>query len=973
MATGNILNFGLLECVGRSNNKTYMGSRKSGDFPHHLKYENYKEIKIVNTQPYASTNNLTPLQWIEYENQGFKCYIMKDFIYSYTSKKAVQKLAGKYTIDGKRYLLAFMPGEFWSGLPQSVMNHFNNSMRVISSDEIGFVGDSKQIVTRFTKYQEGVYYASYIAIDNTPQTDPCGFLPVLIPIDDADGTYTKTQFGLIKVKNNDGTTEVFGNAQYPNSDALVFTSFDMDNYIAGGDVTIIDEAGYSGKTPLTWLETTYGGKRCFVYPGAFFRWGCMNDVNGFSKKVIIKGTQYTMKPMPVDFWIKNDKMLNEILDKDEINLSAIGSYMTTTPINSEYHYSFDKRYELRQAKYDAFGSSSHRWVITLVQDTNDPPTISGRDSDLGVKESPFSITFSVNDLDPTQTLTVTETLNGTKVRSFTATRKVNYLSNITQTMLDSIAPGSTCVYKISVTDGIDTAVRVYSFTKKIVYPQINVGTNIYDLGVKDEPFEKVYFISHNLSNNYVVTEMLNDKVLRVRNLTYEPLHDFVVGSDDFFALEDGSVNTLTIKVECAGLTAEKSMIFTKGHNNVHISGKDTDLGTKTSPFEIEFWTYLAHSGFFESDYEASDFKIDVSVTLNDKIFYTTTLNELQHCVVNISQYMLNDLETNSKNVVRIVAKYKNYTAERMYTFYKGSTAPTISGSNGSLGNKSKPFNISYKVTNANKDQTISITESLNGAITRSFELTGQTTINSVCHVNANLFNTIEPDRLNTLIITASNGVQTVTRTYTFTRVNQAPTIVYNGETSLGQLEEKPTIMYKVTDSESDVVTITEILNGEVLNSFTANSNTDYVIDFLEEDWLSCSTGENVIEIVAADDFGSDSILIDFSRKEEIVQIELRTPIEANNTITKILVVPQWDIENATGTIEVCNNALDEEPVWEDATEANLAMQTYEFTNTEIVNGPAINIRLTLDKNDDYDGRVTIYGFNVVYHTKGSDE
>ena len=80
------------------------------------------------------------------------------------------------------------------------------------------------------------------------------------------------------------------------------------------------------------------------------------------------------------------------------------------------------------------------------------------------KRSPFRVPYSVHDEDG-DTITVTEYLNSTKIRSFTAVdRATNYLT-VTQAMLDSVQEEVDQVLKVSATDGQLTTQTTYLFRK----------------------------------------------------------------------------------------------------------------------------------------------------------------------------------------------------------------------------------------------------------------------------------------------------------------------------------------------------------------------------------------------------------------------------------------------------------------------------------------------------------------------------
>ena len=81
-----------------------------------------------------------------------------------------------------------------------------------------------------------------------------------------------------------------------------------------------------------------------------------------------------------------------------------------------------------------------KWGYLPVLELLDiPPTISGSDSNLGDKTQAFSISYTVNDADSKDTLTVTEKLNGTTVRTINnAVRNQLYSFSVTSSQFANL-------------------------------------------------------------------------------------------------------------------------------------------------------------------------------------------------------------------------------------------------------------------------------------------------------------------------------------------------------------------------------------------------------------------------------------------------------------------------------------------------------------------------------------------------------
>jgi hypothetical protein len=76
--------------------------------------------------------------------------------------------------------------------------------------------------------------------------------------------------------------------------------------------------------------------------------------------------------------------------------------------------------QYRVCAYDVDGDSAYSTSAKVTVKNNTSPTISGSDSNLGTKTDGVSVSYSVGDADG-NTVTVTEALDGTTIRSFTAT------------------------------------------------------------------------------------------------------------------------------------------------------------------------------------------------------------------------------------------------------------------------------------------------------------------------------------------------------------------------------------------------------------------------------------------------------------------------------------------------------------------------------------------------------------------------
>lgn len=367
---------------------------------------------------------------------------------------------------------------------------------------------------------------------------------------------------------------------------------------------------------------------------------------------------------------------------------------------------------------------------------------------------------------------------------------------------------------------------------------------------------------------------------------------------------------------------------------------------------------------------------------------STVLDQLDFSITSSNPlYTLTSTILNGTNVINIIYNKDNYIPyikslwdENDFSLHTSSTAngcilalellnnpPTISGEDENLGNKTSSFSITYSISDEDSDQELTVKEKLNGSIIRTLKNPTQNSTLTFT-ITDELFVSLSMNTTNTIEIEVTDGSATTYRRYTFVKTNSAPFITYTGQADLGELTTKPSITYSVKDNEGDAITVTEKLNGEVIKQFTATSNKNYTITITDEFWLTCGKNANTIEISASDVNGGTSYkYITFTRQVNKVQITTKKAIETDAAATKIMVSPDWDKTGCTGKVEVCNNGFDASPTWEDMTTMSVLNRPYTFTNsTKTAAKWGIKIRLTLTKNEGYEGEVAIYGFGGAF-------
>ena len=130
----------------------------------------------------------------------------------------------------------------------------------------------------------------------------------------------------------------------------------------------------------------------------------------------------------------------------------------------------------RVKAYDSYNAQSGYTTSTKrTVDNNTAPTITTSSAaNLGTKSSGFTISYSVDDKDAGDTLTVTEKLDGTTKRTYTATRKTANSFAVTGEYFQKITNGSHTM-TVTVTDGKATVTKTFTFTKAVTAASITLA------------------------------------------------------------------------------------------------------------------------------------------------------------------------------------------------------------------------------------------------------------------------------------------------------------------------------------------------------------------------------------------------------------------------------------------------------------------------------------------------------------------
>ena len=384
-----------------------------------------------------------------------------------------------------------------------------------------------------------------------------------------------------------------------------------------------------------------------------------------------------------------------------------------------------------------------------------------------------------------------------------------------------------------------------------------------------------------------------------------------------------------------------------------ISDSDRNLGDKNQDFTIEYTVNDSDSGDVLTATESIDGRTTKSFAPTRNFKNTITVD-------------VRELSLGPHTVKVVVTDGQGGTATRTWTFNRVNSAPTISGTDTNLGDKNIGFTYNYTVNDADGD-AVTVVEMLNDETLRTINNAPKGEQLSVSITSEKLY-ALGLNTVNNLVITATDGQGGTTyRRLTFKRTNSAPAISGQDE-DLGQQTGSFAEKYTVTDVEGDNVVVTEFVDDKQIRSYQATLGQEETIELSRENWLVLANGDHQLRVEAVDGNFATSVRVwNFSKKETVIAFQFAQPEETDARATKILITPTWHIEGSVAKVEACNNAFDASPAWEDITAQVAINRVYNFLNqSKTAEKWGVNVRFTIEKNEGYEGEVSISGFGGAY-------
>ena len=164
------------------------------------------------------------------------------------------------------------------------------------------------------------------------------------------------------------------------------------------------------------------------------------------------------------------------------------------------------------------------------------------------------------------------------------------------------------------------------------------------------------------------------------------------------------------------------------------------------------------------------------------------------------------------------------------------------------------------------------------------------------------------------------------------------------------------IGYSVTDPDGDPVTVTEDIDGTALRTFSAESGKAYTMELAGETFMKLLNGSHALAITAGDGNATAVHRLSFTKEVTEASITLKEAFHADDKISIcVLSVAGHIPADADYTVEVTNNANDDDPVWEDCTIEVKNGGNHIFTNETAENGFAFNFRVKVKRGPSSEG------------------
>ncbi|CAK7080768.1 hypothetical protein [Tissierella sp.] len=273
-----------------------------------------------------------------------------------------------------------------------------------------------------------------------------------------------------------------------------------------------------------------------------------------------------------------------------------------------------------------------------------------------------------------------------------------------------------------------------------------------------------------------------------------------------------------------------------------------------------------------------------------------------------------------------------------YWYVKGglaNTPPTISGQDSNLGDRNTDFTVTYSVNDTDAADNLTVKEKINGVTIKTLNNAPRNQEFTI-EITEEMLYSYDLHATNTIEIEVNDGQGNVVyRRYTFKRTNTAPKIS-GADADLGEKIEGFDITFSATDQENDTMSAKVYLNDRLVKTYEViEPNQEYIYSLSKLDFVQLNNTDVHKIRIEVQDHNNATAIRNYTFTRKLNRIMYAFQKETDIMATQILISPTWHIAaGAIAQVLVCNNAFDEIPTWENATEQVLLERHFNFINKE---------------------------------------
>jgi hypothetical protein len=162
----------------------------------------------------------------------------------------------------------------------------------------------------------------------------------------------------------------------------------------------------------------------------------------------------------------------------------------------------------------------------------------------------------------------------------------------------------------------------------------------------------------------------------------------------------------------------------------------------------------------------------------------------------------------------------------------------------------------------------------------------------------------------------------------------------------------PIVTFTISKTDSAGIVIYTRLDDVTIGQQAGDLKNENTVTIPAEAWVKTLNGQHYLTLDIADDFGNVVRRnLSFQKSVTEVKFMLSTPLEADDKPSVIVVTVLGSMPDGSElTVEVCNNAFDDDPEWENMTVQVKTKQKYFFQNSaKTADKWGVNIRVTLNR------------------------